>query len=410
MIESVQVFDDMSDQAKFTKMDDGSRTKTLNIKLKKDKNKGYFGRALVGYGSDDRYETNLNISKFNGNQRISLLMNANNINKQGFSFSDIISSMGGFSGFGGGGGMSGGGGFGGGAGFGGGMQFSGGRGGFGGGGSTGLIRSFSTGLNYSNQWAGKFKLTGSYFLSNSTTNQEQSSLRTTTYDYLGIDSIVARNIPISASRNTNTNHRFNLRMEYQIDSMNTILYTPSVTFQKSGNVSNDTSFSRATVPTKEFLVGTSRSLRTNDRDGYNYRGEFLYRHKFGKIGRTITLGWNNNSSGSNSDGSVIADNIIYNSDGSISQLFTQNQENHQKIRQQNNTLSGSYTEPMGLNKLLELNYSYTHNVNTSDKATTNFNSASGKYDLPNLPLTNEFENTFNAHRYTFELQGAGKKI
>src|SRR6185503_11296569 len=99
MIESVQVFDDMSDQAKFTKMDDGNRTKTLNIKLKKDRNQGYFGKAFVGYGSDNRYETNLNISKFKGNQRISLLMNANNINKQGFSFSDIISSIGGFSGF-----------------------------------------------------------------------------------------------------------------------------------------------------------------------------------------------------------------------------------------------------------------------------------------------------------------------
>ena len=48
MVESVQVFDDMSDQAKFTKIDDGSRSKTINIKLKKDRNKGYFGRALAG--------------------------------------------------------------------------------------------------------------------------------------------------------------------------------------------------------------------------------------------------------------------------------------------------------------------------------------------------------------------------
>lgn len=35
MIESVQVFDDMSDQAKFSRIDDGSRAKTINIKLKK---------------------------------------------------------------------------------------------------------------------------------------------------------------------------------------------------------------------------------------------------------------------------------------------------------------------------------------------------------------------------------------
>src|SRR6185436_15610314 len=44
LVESVQVFDDMSDQAKFSKIDDGSRTRTVNIKLKKDRNQGYFGR------------------------------------------------------------------------------------------------------------------------------------------------------------------------------------------------------------------------------------------------------------------------------------------------------------------------------------------------------------------------------
>ena len=40
MVESVQVFDDMSEQAKFTKIDDGSKQKAINIKLKKDKRKG----------------------------------------------------------------------------------------------------------------------------------------------------------------------------------------------------------------------------------------------------------------------------------------------------------------------------------------------------------------------------------
>ncbi|MBK9569896.1 MAG: carboxypeptidase-like regulatory domain-containing protein [Chitinophagaceae bacterium] len=88
MVESVQVFDDMSEQAKFTKVDDGSKQKAVNIKLKKDKNKGIFGRALAagGYGDGGRYEGNLSFNKFNGNQRLSFLFNANNINKQGFSF------------------------------------------------------------------------------------------------------------------------------------------------------------------------------------------------------------------------------------------------------------------------------------------------------------------------------------
>jgi uncharacterized membrane protein YgcG len=399
MIESVQVFDDMSDQAKFTKMDDGSRSKTVNIKLKKDRNKGYFGKALVGIGDAGRYETNLSISKFNGDQRISLLLNSNNINKQGFSFSDIISSMGGFSGFGGGGG---------------GMQMVGGRGGgggnFGGGGgsgNSGLIRSFSTGLNYTDQWGPKFKITGSYFLSNSNTRQEQSSQRTTKFN--NGDSIVARNVPFSTSENENTNHRFNLRLEYQIDSMNSILYTPTFTLQHSTNINQDTSYSLATIPSKQFLAAVSKNRRTNEREGTNYRGELLFRHKFGKIGRTITLGWNNTTSESNSDGSNISSNEVYRSDGSLIQAFSQNQINDQEVKQKNNTYSFSYTEPLALNKLLEFNYSYTRNVNNSDKTTTNFNPGSGKYDLPNLPLTNDFDNTYKAHRYTLNFRVQEKK-
>src|SRR5690606_3169904 len=66
MIESIQVFDDMSEQAKFTKMDDGDRMKTINIRLKKDRNKGVFGRALVAYGDDNRYEGNASVNLFNG--------------------------------------------------------------------------------------------------------------------------------------------------------------------------------------------------------------------------------------------------------------------------------------------------------------------------------------------------------
>lgn len=408
MIESVQVFDDMSDQAKFTKMDDGNRTKTLNIKLKKDRNQGYFGKALVGYGSDNRYETNISLSKFKGNQRISLLLNANNINKQGFSFSDIISSMGGFSGFsgggGGGGGFSGGGG-GGGGGF-SGMQFSGGRGG--GSGNSGLIRSFSTGLNYSDQWGTKFKITGSYFLSNTNTRQEQTSERTTKY-YNG-DSIVTRNVPLSASQNLNTNHRFNLRLEYQLDSMNSILFTPNLTLQHSNSMTVDTSFSRSkTTSVAEYLAVTTKSQRENERNGNTYRGELLFRHKFKRVGRTITLGWNNTTGHSTSNGSNFSDNEFFLPDGTIYNSLIQNQINEQETKQRDNTLSVSYTEPVGKNKLIELNYSYIHNVRTSDKSTTNFNSSSGKYDVPNLLLTNNFVNTFVAQRYTVNYRLQEKK-
>lgn len=383
MIESVQVFDDMSDQAKFTKVDDGSRSKTINIKLKKDRNKGYFGRSTFGYGSDDRYEANFSVNKFKGNQRISLLFNSNNINKQGFSFSDIISSMGGFSGFGGGGGGRGGGG--------GGMNFGGLN--FGGS-STGITRSTAVGLNYTDEFGSKVKVTGSYFYSTTRPVQEQSSFRQT---FFPNDSTAARN-SISQSNNLNQNHRFNVRFEYAIDSMNSILYTPSLTLQHSENFSLDSTFTESITPLKQYLAVRGRTQNTNSRDGFNLGNNLLFRHKFKKTGRTLTLGVNNTTGNSESDGLTYSSNLFYLSDGTLDSAFIQNQNYKQKTTTNNNVISTSYTEPIGLNKLVEINYAYTRNVNESNRKTFNFNDNSGKYDNVNLRQTNDFRNVFEAHR------------
>jgi|694.fasta_scaffold00707_44 hypothetical protein len=411
MVESVQVFDDMSEQAKFTKIDDGSRSKTINIKLKKDRNKGFFGRALAGYGSKDRYEGNLSFNKFNGNNRVSVLFNGNNINKQGFSFNDIISAMGGFSGFGGGGGGGGGvmitmgsGGGGGGGGFGGGgggapmiSMGRGGGGGFGGGGggNTGIIRSLSTGLNLSNEWgAGKTKFTGSYFFSDNRPLQEQTVLRQT---FFANDSS-ANQSRSTRSDNINQNHRINIRFEHQFDSLTSILYTPSVTLQHSDNYNMDSSSTLSKTPLASFLAIQSNTENTNVRDGYNINNNILFRRKFTKVGRTLTIGLNNTIGGSEADGKTIANNIFFRPNGTVGLNFSQNQQYNQQTKTRNNVVSTSYTEPLGLNKLLEFNYAYTNNFSRSEKETFNYNSSNGKYDNPNLLQTNEFKNIFLAHR------------
>jgi hypothetical protein len=392
MVENVQVFDDMSDQAKFTKIDDGSRSKTMNIKLKKDRNKGYFGRALASYGDKGRYEGNLSINKFDGPRRISFLFNANNINKQGFSFSDIIGSMGGFSGFGGSDGKQ--------------MisMRSGGMNNFGTT-STGIIKSLSAGLNYSDEWTPKIKATGSYFFSNSDNEQKQNILRQSSFPGDSVANLYRDNY----SNNKNQNHRINFRIEARLDSMNSILFTPRITIQHSENFSGDTSFTNVNVPGYEYIGLTSQRQNTNERDGINWNNNLLYRRKFKKIGRTFTLGWSNTFGQSESNGYNISNTDIYNrNDSSISQI-TQNQQNSQTTNTHNNVISSSYTEPMGLNKLIEFNYAYTLNNNTSNKVTYNYDPFSEKYDDPNLSLTNDFENKFKAHRFGTNFRAQNKK-
>jgi hypothetical protein len=146
------------------------------------------------------------------------------------------------------------------------------------------------------------------------------------------------------------------------------------------------------------LAIQTNTQNTNVRDGYNLNNNILLRRKFAKIGRTLTIGLNNTIGGSEADGKTIANNIFLRPNGTIGLNFSQNQQYNQQTKTRNNVVSTSYTEPLGLNKLLEFNYAYTNNFSRSEKETFNYNSSNGKYDNPNLLQTNQFKNIFTAHR------------
>jgi hypothetical protein len=416
MVESVQVFDDMSDQAKFTKIDDGSRQKAMNIKLKKDKKNGYFGKINAGVGTDGRYDGNLSFNRFKGDRQISLIAAVNNVNKQGFSFTDIISGMGGFGGgggaaLGGGGGQRGGGmAFGGGGGSFGGGQVVATRGGIGGlgfgGSSNGITSSISTGLNYRDTWSPKIDVSGSYFFSQTKNSSIQNIYKKTTYPK---DSTAYSNDD-RRSDNRNDNHRFNLRFEYRIDSMNSILYTPSFNIQHSEGFSNDTTTVFSEQSAKRFLALTGKTYNDNSRDGISLNNNLLYRKRLRKIGRTLTLGWSNSFNHSDGEGRVYSPLTLFNQDGSVlSTSLSQNYRSEQTTKSNNNVLSASYTEPVGNNKLVEVNYAYSNNQNSSDRKAFDYDSTNKGYIIPNLIQTNFFENSFISSRIGANFRVQGKK-
>jgi hypothetical protein len=200
-----------------------------------------------------------------------------------------------------------------------------------------------------------------------------------------------------------------MRIEYSIDSMNSILYTPSLTIQRSDNFNQDSSWTRSVSPNFDYLALASRTTNTNVRDGLNAGNNLLYRRRFAKAGRTFTLGWNNTYGESENEGSNRSPIYFYKPDASPQGSLNQNQENTQKTFTRNNVISSSYTEPLASNKVLELNYAYTLNKNVSDRRTFNFNPATNEYDIVNLPLTNRFENTFEASRFGANFRVQEKK-
>ena len=391
MIESVQVFDDMSDQAKFTKIDDGSRQKAVNIKLKKDKKKGYFGRAVAGYGTDDRYQGTLSFNRFNDDQRFSIIGASNNINQQGFSFSDIVTSMGGFgarNAGGGGGGSRGGG------------VYRGGNAGLTtslgtGSSATGITKATSAGINYVDKIGNKLQLTSSYFFSHTDNMLQQSNYRQSFFPGDSVSNQTDENV----SRNINQNHRFNMRLEYSLDTMTSLLYIPSVTIQHSDNNSYDTSYTQAVKGSLNYKAINGFTNNQSLRDGVSLNNNFLFRKRFKTPGRTITIGWNNTINNSNGSGSNFSPLTFYNPDGSLDSTLLQDLQTSQKTRANNNVMSLSYTEPLGIGKLLEFNYAYTNNFNISDRKAFNYDSATGNYDNKNVAQTNYFENGFYANRF-----------
>jgi hypothetical protein len=398
MIESVQVFDDMSDQAKFTRIDDGSRQKAINIKLKKDKKKGYFGRAIAGYGTDDRYQATLALYRFNDDQRFSLIGASNNINQQGFNFSDVITSMGGFGarnagsvgGFGGGGGVvplkgSG--------------SYRGGSAGISttlstGSTATGITQATTAGLNYTDKIGNKLLITSSYFFSHSENNLLQSNYKQSFFP----EDSTANQTDLVNSKTINQNHRLNLRLEYALDTMTSILYIPSFTYQHSESDSYDTNYTQAVKPPYNYNAISGYTMNNSVRDGFNMNNNLLFRKKFKTPGRTLTIGWNNTIANSNGNGTLFSPINFYNPDGVLDSTYLQDLKNSQRTNSNNNVLSLSYTEAVGKGKLLEFNYAYTHNYNTSDRRAYNYDSATGEYDLVNALQTNYFGNGYYANR------------
>ncbi len=94
-VDKVQVYNRKSDQAMFTGIDDGSRDKAINLKLKEDKKNALFGDVMAGGGTDERWQGSVKAYRFTDKIQIAALGMGNNVNQMGFSFNDYMNFSGG---------------------------------------------------------------------------------------------------------------------------------------------------------------------------------------------------------------------------------------------------------------------------------------------------------------------------
>ncbi|HVX52500.1 MAG TPA: carboxypeptidase-like regulatory domain-containing protein, partial [Chitinophagaceae bacterium] len=89
MVGTVQVYDKKSDQATFTGIDDGSREKTINLKLKAGKKNGYFGKLNLSGGTDGYHDNQAMLNVFKDKKKFAGYGIVSNTGKTGLNWQDI---------------------------------------------------------------------------------------------------------------------------------------------------------------------------------------------------------------------------------------------------------------------------------------------------------------------------------
>lgn len=387
VIDKIQIFDQQSDQAQFTGFQDGNTTKTINIVTKSNMRQGQFGKVYAGYGYEDRYQAGGNINFFDGNRRIALIGMANNINVQNFSVDDLLGVMGG-----GGRGMPGGAGrmF---------MTMGGGRGGPSGGGPGGGLGDFlvrpqggiatttAIGLNYSDKWGQKTDVTASYFFNKSNTLALNNTFRQFLNNRGDLAELYRED---SESRTDNTNHRFNARVEYKLDSMNSLIFQPRL----SAQLNDGTSATSGQTLFNNALIGSTDNYYRSDLTGLNLNGSLLWRHRMAKKGRTFSLNFNGGYAPKRGTSWLDSENA-FPQQGVVAIL---DQRTSLDIGSWNAAGNAEYTEPLSENAQLLLNYRLSYQQEASDRLTFDWNEQTGSYSLLNEQLSNVFSNDYTTHQ------------
>jgi hypothetical protein len=381
-IDRVEVLDQRSDQSRLTGFDDGSYTKTINIILRSDRKNGSFGRTYAGYGNDDRYAAGGSVNFFKGDQRISVLGLFNNINQQNFSSQDLAGLTANASAGAGRGGMMGGMG---GGGFGGGQWGGGGNNNFLVGNSGGIVTTNAMGLNYSDKWGKKVNVTGSYFFNNTANSLRQITNRETVVN-ANLRQFYEENLINTVK---NSNHRANARIEADINEKNSIVLTPSLSFQDNSTFSDRDALTRNSLGDS---LSALRSISNATTKAVNLSNNLTYRYKFDKKGRTLSTevftAWSNRDQDS--------DLLAASREFRRNLLDTATQETYSLNEGFNYRVNLTFTEQLSKNAIGTFGYQVGNNATASDQKT--FQIDEERKALLDTALSNEFDNKFITQR------------
>jgi hypothetical protein len=373
MIDKVQLHDKEEDAS--TQVG-AEQEKNINIVTKEGMKKGYFGRVSAGYGTENRYLSDGNINFFNEKRRISILGLSNNVNMQDFEYGDVVGALGGQSGrwnegvsdF---------------------MTWN---------NTPGIVKTNNVGINYSENFSPKIKLTASYFMNNRNSNNEQLTNR----EFFVSENSSQNYVETAVSKQKNSNNTLNSNLEIKPDSTFKINYRIRANFGSNfGENQREGSLSES-----DFSINRTQNESYSASRNMNISNDLNFSKSMKKKNRGFNVflkgGYNQNESRNN----LISENIFYIND---STQFIDQQTLSNNSGYFFNSRS-TYSEPLGKNGKISIGYVNAINWNESNRITNQFNYLSNQFSIEDPLQSNIFDTRITKHNPTLSYSWHTKKL
>lgn len=370
-VSKVQVFDKKSEQAAFTGIDDGQKTKTINLELKEDKKKGYFGKLEAGSNFDHyRYGKGL-FNAFKAKRKIAAYLTNDNTRYQSLdwnerrNYSTDLNTT---------------------------TEFT----------DDGGVWMYNNGDDFTNG-KGFPNATTAGILYNDKWNKDKNNLNTT-YQFndlkvngttAGINQTILQDSSfLTNSRQSFNSHKQRNRLygthEWTFDSTNTLKLKVDGSFLKSSSFSNTLSNTVKNKFNQPFLSNTNNQSNSNNETNNNFYADLTWKKRLKKKGRTISINSNLNKTDRESEGFLLSDINLYDNNGDFERKLLTDQNkviNENLLRWET---KATYTEPLWKNTFLELNYRLGLSRNDAERNTFEKLNNNPKYDFKVDSLSNHF--------------------
>lgn len=361
IIDKIKAYDEKSDLAKVTGIDDGEEETVLDFGVKRGMNKGLIANMDLSMGTKQRYSERGMAAYFNDRNRLMMFASANNTNDMGFP---------------GGGGP-------------GGWGFN----------KQGLNASKMLGLNYNYENKDKLKMDASLRWNHS---DGDISSTVASENFVSQNSSFSNSRAKNFSRSNSWDGRF--RLEWTPDTMTNIMFRPSFTIKSSDALARslsaqfnadpyqitndpledaaraelgleDVSLSKSLLQQAGVLVNLQSSSSISYSESENLRGMLQYNRRLSAMGRNITVRTDASYGKTDANSLSLTNAYMYLVDvanGNETDHYNTYRYNVTPTRNYSYSLQATYSEPLWKATFLQLSYKFTYKYSKTDRSTYNF--------------------------------------